>query len=50
MPEGKTLGLTRVSQNFQTRIPMEAARFLEVKVGDKVLWRLEGKKIVVEKA
>jgi hypothetical protein len=29
---------------------MEAARILGIKVGDKVLWRLEDKRIVVEKA
>jgi len=48
--EAKVLGLTRISVNFQTRIPMDAVRVLKVKVGDKVVWNLEGGKVVVEKA
>lgn len=48
--EAKALGLTRISVNFQTRIPMDAVRVLKVKVGDKVVWKLEGGKVVVEKA
>jgi len=44
------LGLTRVSEKYQTRLPMDAVRALKVEVGDKILWRLEGGKIVVEKA
>jgi len=48
--KGRVLGLTRVSEKYQTRLPMDAVRALKIEVGDKVLWSLEGDKLVVEKA
>lgn len=48
--KGKILRVTKVSEWLQTRIPVEVAKILSIQVGDSVVWKLEGKNIVVEKA
>ncbi|MCF3652932.1 MAG: AbrB/MazE/SpoVT family DNA-binding domain-containing protein [Aigarchaeota archaeon] len=46
----EVLGLTKVSQNLQTRIPKDVAELLKVKEGDRILWVKEGERIYVKKA
>lgn len=48
--KGRILRVTKVSTDFQTRIPVEAAKIMGIQVGDSVVWRLEDKRIIVEKA
>ena len=44
------IGLTKISQNFQTRIPRNVAEILKVKEGDRILWVKDGQRIYVRKA
>jgi len=48
--KSKILRVTKVSTDLQTRIPVEVAKIMGIQVGDSVVWKLEGKGIVVEKA
>ena len=44
------IGLTKISQNFQTRIPKDVAKILKVREGDRILWIRDGQRIYVRKA
>lgn len=46
----RALGMTNVSKNFQTRIPLEARKILGVKEGEKVIWVLKQSDVCVERA
>jgi len=48
--KGRAIRITKVSKEYQTRIPVEVAKILGVQVGDGVLWRLEDDRVIVEKA
>ncbi len=42
------LGMTKVSDKFQVRIPADARKFLGVRVGDKILFWKEGDRVYIE--
>ena len=46
----RTLGLSKVYQQGKTHVPSEVRRLMNVKDGDRLLWKLENGKIVVELA
>ena len=43
------LGSTRVSTGYQITVPRDLRKYLGIKRGDKILFWLEGDKIVLEK-
>jgi len=48
--KSRILRVTRVSTDLQTRVPVEVAKIMGIQVGDSVVWKLEGNKVILEKA
>ena len=46
----EVLGLTKISQHFQTRIPRDVVEILKVKEGDRLLWIWDGDRVYVKRA
>lgn len=46
--EKTLLGMSKVSDKFQVRIPADARKFLGVRIGDKILFWKEGDRVYIE--
>ena len=49
-PSNRTLAVSRVYQHGKTQVPSDVRGILGLQDGDKIVWKLDNEKVVVEVA